>query len=211
MRRTLLLAPWLVAGLASACATSEPTAPSGEAAPEEVKGLKTAAAFASIEDEATRARALFAEAGKVLTHARCVNCHPAGDRPRQTDGRRLHEPPVVRGEDGHGAVGMRCATCHTAENVALVEVTVPGHRDWHLAPRSMAWEGRTLAEICAQVKDEARNGGRDLDALAHHMAEDGLVGWAWAPGEGLTPAPGTQAVFGGLIRAWADAGAHCPP
>ena len=32
-----------------------------------------------------RSVALFAELGKVLTHPRCVNCHPAGDRPRQGD------------------------------------------------------------------------------------------------------------------------------
>ena len=30
-------------------------------------------------------RRLFTELGKVLTHPRCVNCHPAGDRPRQGD------------------------------------------------------------------------------------------------------------------------------
>ena len=42
------------------------------------------------------------------------------------------------------------------------------------------------------------------------MSEDSLVGWAWAPGVGRTPAPGTQAEFGTLMRAWADSGAHCP-
>jgi hypothetical protein len=43
------------------------------------------------------------------------------------------------------------------------------------------------------------------------MSEDSLVGWAWAPGAGRTPAPGTQAEFGALMRAWADSGAGCPP
>jgi hypothetical protein len=44
----------------------------------------------------------------------------------------------------------------------------------------------------------------------HHMNEDSLVGWAWAPGAGRTPAPGTQALFGGLVKAWAASGAFCP-
>ncbi len=74
----------------------------------------------------------------------------------------------------------------------------------------MAWEGRSLGAICEQIKDLARNGGKDMAALLHHMEEDSLVGWAWSPGAGRTAAPGTQAEFGALVRAWADAGAHCP-
>jgi hypothetical protein len=42
------------------------------------------------------------------------------------------------------------------------------------------------------------------------MAEDSLVGWGWSLGAGRTRVPGTQAQFGALMRAWADAGAHCP-
>ena len=60
----------------------------------------------------TRSAAMFTELGKVLTHPRCVNCHPAGDRPRQGDEGRLHQPPVARGADGHGLRAMRCSICH---------------------------------------------------------------------------------------------------
>jgi hypothetical protein len=74
----------------------------------------------------------------------------------------------------------------------------------------MTWAGRSLGEICAQIKDPARNGGRDLTALVRHMSEDSLVGWAWAPGAGRTPAPGSQREFGALLRAWVDTGAACP-
>jgi hypothetical protein len=73
------------------------------------------------------------------------------------------------------------------------------------------WQGRSLGAICTQLKDPARNGGRDLPALLRHVSEDSLVGWAWAPGAGRTPAPGTQAQLGAVMRAWADSGAHCPP
>jgi len=170
--------------------------------------LRPISSFLSIQEESARAVALFREAGKVLTHPRCVNCHPAGDRPLQADGMRPHEPLVERGSDGHGTPGQRCDTCHHAENYDWAKV--PGHSNWHLAPGEMAWEGKSLGAICEQIKDRARNGGMDLEKLVHHMAEDGLVGWAWRPGAGRTPAPGTQAAFGALIRAWVDAGAHCP-
>ena len=52
--------------------------------------------------------------------------------------------------------------------------------------------------------------GRSMADLVHHMAEDSLVGWGWSPGAGRTPAPGSQQVFGALIKAWADTGAACP-
>jgi hypothetical protein len=170
--------------------------------------LRPASAFASIADRQARAIALFEEAGKVLQHPRCVNCHPAGDSPRQTDRARPHEPLVVRGADGHGAPALACNTCHGAANFDPAHV--PGHPEWHLAPLAMAWEGRSLGQICEQIKDRARNGDRDMAALLHHFGEDTLVGWAWTPGMGRTPAPGTQARFGEIMRAWADAGAACP-
>jgi hypothetical protein len=74
----------------------------------------------------------------------------------------------------------------------------------------MAWQRRTLAEICDQVKDPARNGGLTLAQLVEHMAHDPLVGWAWNPGPSREPAPGTQAALGALVKAWADSGAACP-
>jgi hypothetical protein len=162
--------------------------------------------FDAIGDTAARSAALFTEAGKVLTHPRCVNCHPAGDRPRQGDVRRLHQPPVWRGEDGLGLPAMRCPICHQAANFA----GVPSNPRWQLAPREMAWEGKTLAEICAQIKDPARNGGRSLDEIVHHVGEDHLVGYAWAPGGNRQPAPGTQAQEGALLAAWVKTGAVCP-
>jgi hypothetical protein len=170
--------------------------------------LATAESFDAIGDTATRSAALFAEIGKVLTHPRCVNCHPAGDRPRQGEDGRLHQPPVERGADGHGLAAMRCSICHQQAN--FDPGRVPGDPDWHLAPREMAWESKTLGEICAQIKDPERNGGRSLEELAHHIGTDHLVGWAWAPGFGRRPAPGTQKEAGALVEAWAKTGAVCP-
>jgi hypothetical protein len=171
-------------------------------------GLQPIAAFAGITDPVGRSVAFFKEAGKVIQHPRCLNCHPAGDRPSQKDIMGPHEPPAFRGGDGLGAVGMRCATCHQAEND--LASGVPGHANWHLAPASMAWQGKTLRQICEQVQDPNRNGGMDTAKLIPHMGEDTLVGWAWRPGADRTPAPGTQAEFGALVKAWLESGAHCP-
>jgi len=87
---------------------------------------------------------------------------------------------------------------------------VPGHPLWHLAPIEMAWAGKSLGEICEQIKDPKRNGGKSLDEIVHHMGEDSLVGWGWHPGVGRAPVPGTQQEFGALIKAWVEAGAACP-
>ncbi len=144
----------------------------------------------------------------MLTHQRCVNCHPAGDRPRQGDASRLHQPPVERGADGFGLPAMRCPICHQGAN--FEPARVPGDPAWHLAPRDMAWEGKTLGQICAQIKDPARNGGRSLDQIVHHVGDDHLVGWAWAPGGDRRPAPGTQMQAGALLDAWVKTGAVCP-
>ena len=203
-----VLAGAAVAALAVNPAVGTPRPPL-EPPPLAAATLRPAPAFASIAQPHARAVALFFEMGKVLQHPRCVNCHPAGDRPLQTDSMRPHEPLVVRGADGHGAPGMRCETCHHAAN--FDPARVPGHPQWHLAPLAMAWEGKTLTAICEQIKDRARNGGKTLAQLVHHLGEDSLVGWGWAPGAGRTPAPGTQKEFGALAKAWADAGAHCPP
>jgi hypothetical protein len=170
--------------------------------------LATPQSFDGISDTAARSAALFTEAGKVLTSPRCVNCHPAGDRPLQGETHRLHQPPVARGPDGFGTASMRCASCHQSANYDAAGM--PGHPHWHLAPREMAWQNKTLGEICAQIKDPARNGGRSLQQILTHIATDTLVGWAWAPGFGRQPAPGTQQRLGALIDAWIKTGAACP-
>jgi hypothetical protein len=170
--------------------------------------LASPESFGAISDTQTRSAAMFTELGKVLTHPRCVNCHPAGDRPHQGELGRLHQPPVERGIDGHGTAAMRCSICH--QNANFDPGRVPGHPEWQLAPREMAWEGKTIGEICAQIKDPARNGGRKVEDLIHHIGEDTLVGWGWAPGYGRAPAPGTQKEAGALVEAWVKSGAICP-
>jgi hypothetical protein len=87
----------------------------------------------------------------------------------------------LRGEAGAGVPGASCAMCHTESNFTLHEAatyqSIPGHPRWQLAPLSMSWEGKTLGDICRQLKDTNRNGGRDLAALQEHIAKDDLVAW----------------------------------
>ncbi len=177
-----------------------------EAAPN--SRLRSAADFDGIADRTARSRALFLEASRVLLHPRCLNCHPNGDTPLQGMESRPHDPPVVRGPDNHGVVGVRCASCHQDRNQPLARV--PGAPKWALAPIEMAWVGRSPRQICEQLKDPKRNGGRTVDAIAEHSAHDAIVAWGWAPGADREAAPGTQAAFGALIRAWIDTGAACP-
>jgi len=174
--------------------------------------LKSPSEFQSIADPATRSRAIFAEIGKVLTHPRCMNCHPAGEHPLQGADHHEHKPVVWRNDTGN--YGTPCGECHTEQNVALREAasyqSIPGHPRWGTAPLSMAWEGKSIGDICRQLKDTARNGGRDLALLQEHVAKDDLVAWGWNPGPGREPAPGSQQAAGELVQAWIDSGAECP-
>ena len=147
-----------------------------------------AVASAGGEAAKTASSGTFEPIAGVLMSPRCLNCHQ-DQSPRQGDARTVHQPLVVRGKDGHGAPTLPCQTCHQTTNTA--GGFVPGVADWHLAPLSMLWEGRTGQQICEQMKDPARNGGRHTgEQIIEHMKTDPLVLWAWAPGtrEGGAPA-----------------------
>jgi hypothetical protein len=187
----------------------QPPQPQASALPARpARGLRAAEAFQAIADRSERSRALFSEACQVFLHPRCVNCHPDGDTPHQGMELAVHDPPVPRGPDGQGVVGMRCTGCHQDANLELARV--PGAPHWQLAPRSMAWVGKSPHAICQQMKDPLRNGGRTQAQIVDHSAHDRLVGWAWSPGADREPAPGTQEQLGSLVAAWVDTGADCP-
>jgi hypothetical protein len=185
---------------------------SGESKPLVHEALKSPSDFQSIPDRAERSRAIFAEIGRLINHPRCMNCHPAGDHPLQGADHHEHRPRVFRSDGDHMATN--CVECHTEQNVTLHEAasyqSIPGNPRWGVAPLSMTWQNKSLGDICRQLKDVDRNGGRSLALLQEHVAKDDLVGWAWSPGAGREPAPGSQEEAGKLVQAWIDNGAECP-
>lgn len=150
---------------------------------------------------------------QVVTHKRCMNCHPSGDRPRQGEDSHLHNFNVQRGPDNHGVAALQCSTCHQKDNNDYAGV--PGAPHWGLAPLSMAWEGLGRAEIARSFLNEENNGGRSLEDIVKHMTEDELVLWAFEPGvdnEGNAreKPPVSEAEFIAAVKAWAAGGAVVP-
>lgn len=192
----------VLAGLGIFFATS-PVAPVAPVAPD--------------ADVVRRARGLdaLATVTKVFQHARCRNCHIPGDAPLQFDDGRPHGQNVLRGPEGKGAPGLGCATCHDSKNPpASYGLHVPpGAPDWHLPPpdRRMVFIDLSPADLCAVIKDPAKTGGRDLQAMLRHITDDPLVGWGWNPGPGRTPVDVPRADFVAAFKEWMDAGAPCPP
>jgi hypothetical protein len=114
---------------------------------------------------------------------------------------------VARGPDGLGTPALRCPACHQQTNTA--DGRVPGAANWHMAPRSMGWDGLTDGEMCRALKDVERNGQRPLADLVKHVLTDPLVLWAWSPGDRTTP-PVPRREFHETFTRWVETGAACP-
>ena len=158
--------------------------------------------------------AAFETVRAVLQHPRCQNCHPAGDAPLQGDDGHPHTQNVQRGPRGTGMPGEECTTCHREANPpdSFGAHTPPGvAKGWHMPgpQQKLVFVGVAPQALCEQVKDPARNGGKDAGALRDHL-DDPLVTWAWAPGVGRTPPPISHAEFVAAWEKWFAAGAPCP-
>src|SRR5687768_13654218 len=78
--------------------------------------LLASAASAFGQTSRTEGEALFMQIHSVLTHPRCLNCHPRGDSPKQGDVRQMHMPPITRGAHDAGPPGLHCSACHQKTN-----------------------------------------------------------------------------------------------
>jgi hypothetical protein len=149
----------------------------------------------------------------VLTHQRCMNCHPNDNIPKQGNDRHPHYFGMARGEDDKGFQATNCNTCHNSENNRYSGV--PGAPHWSLAPARMGWEGLTRSQIAERLVDKNANGQRSFDELVKHMTEDDLVLWAWTPGidangqEREIP-PVSKEEFKNAVEYWFDNGAVIP-
>jgi cytochrome c5 len=150
----------------------------------------------------------------VLQHPRCQNCHPDGDAPLQGDDSHVHAQNVRRGPRGEGMVGEMCTTCHGNANPprSYGEHVPPGSAEsWRMPPpdHPLVFVGRAPRALCEQIKDPARNGGKDMAALRAHLDTPPVV-WAWDPGPGRAPVSITRPAFLRAWETWAGAGAPCP-
>jgi hypothetical protein len=167
-------------------------------------------AAGAAKPDVAASQAAFQQVYKVLVSPRCQNCHPAGDAPLQGDDSHVHLQNVKRGKDGHGVTAMRCDTCHQMTNLAGAHMP-PGNPKWALPSpeHKMVFVGRSAGELCRQIKDPKQNGGRTLDQIFHHIADDDLVGWGWNPGEGRTLPPLSRPDTVAQLKIWIDGGAAC--
>ena len=150
---------------------------------------------------------------KVLTHKRCVNCHPSDNHPRQGEDMHKHYFEVQRGEKNYGIAAVQCETCHQHENNDFSGV--PGAPEWSLAPISMRWLGLSRIEIAKSMLNKENNGNRSLDDIVKHLTEHELVLWAWKPGIDAAgnprekpPVPVEEYIA--AVKAWAAEGAPIP-
>ncbi|WP_209401956.1 hypothetical protein [Pseudozobellia sp. WGM2] len=149
----------------------------------------------------------------VLTHQRCMNCHPNDNVPKQGEDRHPHYFDMARGKADKGFQATKCATCHQEENNDYSGA--PGAPHWSLAPKSMGWQGLSRTEIARIVLDPETNGGKSNEELVKHMTEDELVLWAWEPGIGVDGnlrelPPVSEEEFKKAVEIWFENGAVIP-
>jgi len=162
------------------------------------------------ERDDAAAAAAFETIIPVLHHPRCMNCHSAGDFPRQGDDSHRHTMLVRRGPAGDGALVVKCSTCHQDHNWEGLHMP-PGAPGWHLpSPAAlMIWQGLNDHQLCELFKNPNQNGNRSVGQIVEHMSTP-LVLWGWNPGDGRTPVPMPEAQFLAKVKEWATKGAACP-
>lgn len=150
---------------------------------------------------------------QVISHERCVNCHPSDNRPKQGDNGRSHYFNIVRGTNDNSFESSKCATCHQMEN--NLYSGVPGAPNWALAPKTMAWQGLTKYQIAEAMLNKSKNGNRSHEELIHHLTEDKLVLWAFNPGINQDGVERTKPIiseeeYKAAVKEWFENGAIIP-
>ncbi len=164
---------------------------------------------AASDQDMVESQQAFGVAYQVLSHPRCLNCHPAGDAPTIRDDSQPHKFNVKRGPEGKGVDPLKCLMCHRDANQPDGP---PGVPNWHMPPENMpmVFQGRTSAELCRQLKDPLRNGGRTGEQVIGHIDKDPLVLWGWNPGQGRAVPEMTHEEFSAKMHAWVEKGCACP-
>ena len=160
--------------------------------------------------------AAWARIFEVASHPRCANCHVGPSNTPMWSGpsygrTRVHGMNINAGESRIGAEFVPCATCHAYRDGAndTPHAAPQVAMDWQLAPVEAEWFGKTSAEICNQLRDPDRNGGRDFLQIAGHLDHDLILHWAWSPGGGREAAPYSLQEHVDDVLAWGVAGYPC--
>lgn len=161
--------------------------------------------------------AAFERIYEVASHPRCSNCHVGADNLPMWSGpsygkTRAHGMNINAGESRIGAETLPCSTCHAySETPNDIPHAAPQvAMTWMLPPAEAEWFGKSATEICDQLRDPERNGGRDMLELAAHLDHDLILHWAWSPGGGREPAPYSLQEHVNDILIWGVAGMPCP-
>jgi hypothetical protein len=162
-----------------------------------------------VADSLVSAKA-FLEVYKVLMSPRCMNCHPAGDRPLQGNDSRIHSMNVQRGPDGKGLYALKCSNCHQPENAIGLHAP-PGNPKWQLPPADMkmVFQGKSAHELALQIMDYDQNGHKNKAQLLEH-ARDTLVKAGWNMGEGRPAPPLSYKAFVTAWDTWINKGGYAP-
>jgi hypothetical protein len=166
--------------------------------------------YSAINTDSVESAQAFLQVYKVLMSPRCMNCHPAGDRPLQGDDSHTHIMNVQRGKDGKGIYALKCSNCHQPENTPGLH-TPPGNPKWQLPPANMkmVFQGRSAHDLALQIMDYNRNGHKNKEQLIEH-ARDTLVKIGWNMGEGRTPPPLQYDEFVKVWDTWINKGGYAP-
>lgn len=191
----------------------------GIASGEESSGLSVPEALAAVSAE--EGLAAWDRIFAVNSHPRCANCHvdernipvwygASGD-PAQPHGMNINA-----GDSRIGAETLPCSICHVESKRANTVPHAAPHAgmEWRLAPVEFLWFAQSSEAICAQMSDPERNGDRDAEALIEHIVHDaeerGFITWAFNPGPGREPAPGSMQDHLNDMVVWTAAGMPCP-
>ncbi|MEQ9301236.1 MAG: hypothetical protein RIF33_21850 [Cyclobacteriaceae bacterium] len=204
MKKTLFLAISVCIMLASISLVTARYSPNEDLPPEVTK---ESSEVTSTEEESEIA---FNKMMDVLTHQRCMNCHPSDNVPKQGEDSHPHRFDITRVNSMNAT---NCNTCHQASNNDYSGV--PGAPEWSLAPEKMYWEGLSRIEIAQSMMNPENNGSRTPEDVMHHLTEHELVLWAWEPGvdaEGipreLPPVPVDEYIE--AVKTWIELGAVIP-
>ncbi len=153
---------------------------------------------------------------EVTSHPRCANCHVGPSNKPMWSGpaygrTRVHGMNINAGESRIGAEYVLCSTCHAYREGGndMPHAAPQVAMNWQLAPVEAAWFGKSSDEICNQLRDPDRNGGRDFLEIAGHLDHDLILHWAWHPGGGRDPAPYSLQTHVNDVLAWGVAGQPC--